>query len=267
MTVLVGILCDDGVVIGSDSALTFGVDPIVRTIEQNNAVKVHVIGNKLITATTGAVGLSQRFVELLKAQANSGKLDGAKVMEVATSIAESVVSNFRRTTSALQMQPNHGWGLGCLIAMAVAGKPELFEFDPIGFHPERKGDKDPDGKCRSTRIVSMGSGQTLADPFLGFVSGLFWKEEPPRLVDAKLAVVWTLQHAITLNTGGIGGNIQLAVLEKPNNQWTAHMADTGEILEQIADLEKHIGGYRTAMIEKSVAKPDAPIPPKPQNAA
>jgi 20S proteasome alpha/beta subunit len=264
MTVLVGILCDDGVVIGSDSTMTFGAGPHIRTIEQSNAVKVHIIGNKLITATTGSVGLSQRYVEILKAMSNGGKLNQAKVMEQATFIAEEVAKDFRRTTSALQMQANHGWGLGALLGMAVNGNPELFEYDHIGFQPERKGDKDAEGKCRTTRIVSMGSGQTLADPFLGFISGVFWKDDAPRLVDAKLAVVWTLQHTITLNTGGIGGEVQLAVLEKINNQWTAHMADTGEIQEQIADLEKHIGSYRSGMIESSKPKADGgPKPPKP----
>lgn len=265
MTVLVGILCEDGVVIGSDSALTFSAGVNNRTIEQNTGVKVHIIGNKLITATTGALGLSQRYVEVLKGLSNSGKLSQAKVMEQVTFVAEQVIADFRRTGSALQMQPQHGWGMGCLLGMAVSNSPELFEFDPVQFHPERKGDPDGDGTDRSPRIVSMGSGQQLADPFLGFVSGLFWKDDAPRVVDAKLAVVWTLQHAIKLNTGGVGGDIQLAVLEKPDKQWIAHAADIGEIQEQVDELEKYIGDYRTLMLEKAKQGADAPIPPKPKN--
>lgn len=260
MTVLVGILCDDGVVIGSDSAISFGVGIHLRTIERPDAVKVQIIDGKIITATTGEVGLSQRYFEKLKGMHGKNELNKAKVMEQATFISEQMIQDFRRTASVLQNQRDYGWGLGALLGLPLNGEPELFEFDPIGFHPERVGDKDNDGKCRRPRITSLGSGQLLADPFLSFSSSLFWAEDDsPKTADAKLVVAWTLQHAIKLNPGGIGGDIQLAALEKRGKNWEAGYVDLGEIDAQIKDLEEHIRDYRQGMIKKAA---DAEPPPK-----
>jgi hypothetical protein len=65
MTVIVGILCSDGVVIGSDSAMAAGRLHTGYTIErqEGDVLKLEVIERNIITAGTGAMGLSQRFNE------------------------------------------------------------------------------------------------------------------------------------------------------------------------------------------------------------
>ena len=63
MTLVVGILCKDGVVIGADSAITFGLSSQQPTIEQPYSKKITVILDQVIIAGTGAVGLGQRFAE------------------------------------------------------------------------------------------------------------------------------------------------------------------------------------------------------------
>jgi hypothetical protein len=52
MTVLVGVLCTDGVIVGSDSSATFGAAPNLSTIEQP-IQKTFIVGNDVIFATTG----------------------------------------------------------------------------------------------------------------------------------------------------------------------------------------------------------------------
>ena len=54
MTILVGLLCKDGIVIGSDSSATFGTMQN-RTIEQPTD-KIEIIDGKVIIAGTGQVG-------------------------------------------------------------------------------------------------------------------------------------------------------------------------------------------------------------------
>ena len=51
MTVLIGVLCSDGVVIGSDSAATFTAGNL-RTIEQP-CKKIHVIKNNILVRGLG----------------------------------------------------------------------------------------------------------------------------------------------------------------------------------------------------------------------
>lgn len=48
MTLVVGILCKDGVVIGADSAITFGLSPQQPTIEQPYSKKITVILDQVI---------------------------------------------------------------------------------------------------------------------------------------------------------------------------------------------------------------------------
>ena len=259
MTVLVGILCDDGVIIGADSAETVVHGAAFRTIEFPGAIKIKIIGSSVITAATGSVGLAQRFNQKMLAMNNKGELRKADVIEQGTFISEKIINDFKRTPSAPQNHPHTGWGLGALVALPLNSKPELFEFDSIQFHPERRGDPGQDGKDRTSRIVSMGSGQVIADPFLGFIRNLFWTSDKPKLKDAKVAVAWTLKHVISLNPGGVGGPQQLAVLEKIGAQWEASEIEPGEIADQVIDLEEHIGKYRQAMLDKT-AKPTEKVP-------
>ena len=59
MTILVGILCKDGVVVGTDSSATFAAGQF-RTIEQETK-KIDIISGQIIVAGTGQIGLGQRF--------------------------------------------------------------------------------------------------------------------------------------------------------------------------------------------------------------
>jgi 20S proteasome alpha/beta subunit len=64
MTAIVGILCEEGVVLGTDSSATFGAGGI-RTIEQPYD-KLHVIGGSVAVAGSGPVGMGQRFEAIVK---------------------------------------------------------------------------------------------------------------------------------------------------------------------------------------------------------
>ena len=262
MTVIIGILCEDGVVIGSDTVSTLAAAPGHTTIEQQNAIKIEVIGGKAIIATTGAVGLAQRFKRVMKTVVSNNILDGADIYDIGIKISGTTIENFRLTASAQQQHPNYGWGLGALVAFkGPGGEPKLFEFDPFQFHPELKADTDPNRGDRTIRFATMGSGQTIADPLLGFIYKIFWPNgEIPKLADAKLAVAWTLQTTIDLNTGGVGGEPKLAVLEKDNNKWVAQHIQAGEVMQKVKELEDHIAAFKNG----AGAGVDAAPPPIPK---
>lgn len=259
MTLIVGVLCEDGVVIGSDSVETFGLEPNLRTIEQPS-IKIEIIGRKIITASTGHVGLAQRFNRIVKGLHNSDRLRGSDVIETGRLIAEETINDFRTTASALQNHPQHGWGFGSLVAIPINNAPQLFSYDPVQFLPELKGDTDEERGDRTGRIVSLGSGQAIADPFLGFIRHIFWKDRLPKVRDGKLAVTWTLIHTIDLNTGGIGGEPHLAALEKRGRDWRAEMANVGEIMEEVDDLERMLGDRRNTLLEAAAGNeiPESP---------
>lgn len=68
MTLLIGILCADGVVIGSDSAATLGSGVLQTPVQ-----KVHVVNDSVLVATAGNVGLGQRFRHVVAQTAGDEK--------------------------------------------------------------------------------------------------------------------------------------------------------------------------------------------------
>jgi hypothetical protein len=202
MTVLVGILCSDGVVIGTDSAAASSPVPgqVVMEHQDLGALKIELIANDAMTAITGSVGLAQRFNEqttnvfaVLKSpfqapqqvipgfgvvgtpiqQALFGQVAQGQIalnvlspIAVGRAVSQIVINDFKSTQSAIQSQPQHGWGLGALLAFVKEDIPHLIEFDGVQFHPELKGMPDPARGDRVYRAVSMGGTQPMSDPFL-----------------------------------------------------------------------------------------------------
>lgn len=229
MTVLVGVKCTDGVVIGADSMATSSMGPN-RLIQLLSNDKVQLIGNMGIMASTGSVGLSQRFKAVLDSIWRTGKRDDS--ISYMNDVTAQTLNDFGKTH--LQSHPPHGIGFGALHAMIIKGQPYLFEFGTTDFQPEIK-----QGKLFA---VSLGSGQLLADPFLAFVSRVLWKEQEPTVRMAKVGVYWVLDHTIQYAPGGVGKPIKLAVLEKTDGvNWQASVLDdTQEQAQYIKELEEKI---------------------------
>lgn len=130
MTSIVGILCADGVVIGSDSSATFGPAPGHATIEQRYDDKVLVINSDIIVATTGQVGLAQRF-EAIVEQVSQERIKKPKsYADVAKAITSGTLSDFKETqTQKLELSAFAGGGaIGRTVAeerRAVEGRKPL----------------------------------------------------------------------------------------------------------------------------------------------
>ena len=95
--------------------------------------------------------------------------------------------------------------------------------------------------------VSMGSGQAIADPFLGFLRRVFWPDNPPPVSEGKLYVCLALDHVIHLNTGGIQGPMQIAEIRKdPSGKFKATIineSDMEEHIENVRSLYDYIKDY------------------------
>jgi hypothetical protein len=253
MTVLVGTLCWDGVVIGADSIATStsGFHP---TIQIRSDDKIVTVGDRVIIATTGAVGLSQRFHAIVE----QCYADGAFRMpciQCAKAISAATVQDFGSTGVP---RTQGGLGFGAMLAAPIADQPELIEFNHIDMQPERRTGR--------LHFVSMGSGQILADPFLAFVSRVLWRGSIPDVKIAALGVYWTLAHAIKYAPGGVGEPIRVAVLRKKADSWKATLLEEDQLQEQlqhISAIEERIGKYPAEIIESA---PTEPIPAPPDSA-
>ena len=230
MTILVGLLCKDGIVIGSDSSATFGTMQN-RTIEQPTD-KIEIIDSQVIIAGTGQVGLGQRFVHEIAKHWRAKNIKGSPT-EVASHMCRIGIENFA-STQARQQQ------YGALVAFPNSVKNSLCEFACEDFQPELKTDK--------LWYCSMGSGQSIVDPFLGLMRKTFWVDGPPTLQDGVFTVAWALTHAIDVNPGGVGGPIKIATLKEGKAKFLTpeeiqnHQTNVEEALEHLREYPKIMNG-------------------------
>lgn len=200
MTAVVGIRCTNGVVLGTDSSVTFATEQR-PTVEQLSD-KLDVLDDRVIVASTGWVGQGQRFRSVVHQLCDQdfykkADLDG---LDVGRSLSAAAIQDFKKTGA-----PKGEFG--ALVAFPCRKDIHLCEFDLKHFQPEMK-------PLDGIWYCSMGSSQPITDPFLGFIRDVFWHEGPPTIKEATFALTWTLDHAIEVNPGGVKGPISVGVLEE-----------------------------------------------------
>ena len=258
MTVLVGVLCSDGLVVGADSIATSsaGMHPLIQVRSDD---KIKIIGGRVIIAGTGAVGLGQRFHAVVQKAWDEEIFSRKSCNDCCRHLATAAVTDFRGTGTPQHSQ--NGYGFAAMLGVPIGNSPELVEFGLPDFQPERK--------TGNMHFVSMGSGQVLADPFLAFVSRVLWQGKQPDVKTATFGVYWALDHAIKFAPGGIGAPIRIAVLRRVSNEWSARLLEEAELEEQaqhISEIESRISGYPAQIIAQGEVSPP-PQPPPPSKSA
>jgi 20S proteasome alpha/beta subunit len=251
MTVLVGIKCTDGIVIGSDSSATFGTGQI-STIEQTTK-KIEILHDRMIVAGTGQIGLGQRFCNAVNLGYQSKAFAGQNAVQMATKMSQMAVQDFQSTGA------NRG-SYGALVAYPAGNKIELCEFATTDFQPELK--------TNSIWYASMGSGQLIADPFLGLMRSTFWQNGMPSLQDGIFITTWAISHAIEINAGGVNGPIQMATLTLNNGNPVARFLTEDELTEHkqyVSGAVEHLRSYKGSLAGNVANAPDVPAPPAAAN--
>jgi len=246
MTIVIGLLCQDGVVVGTDSSATFSAGRM-PTIEQP-CEKIKIIDDHLIVTGTGPVGLGQRFTEIVKDYWMGGKFKGKTPIQSTKELCALGINDFGSTGA-----PKGTYG--ALIAFAANGQFNLCEFGLNDFQPELK--------TKDLCYVAMGSGQSIADPFIGFIRRVFWKNSVPRINGGIFAVLWALNHTIALNPGGINGPARIAVLENTKDGFRARLLNEAELSEHNCNaiaVETHLEQYKQ-ILEGNVGSQDIPKAP------
>ena len=253
MTLLVGIRCSDGVAIGTDTAVTFSAFPKTPTIEQQASTKLEVVDQAIIIASTGQHGMAQRFVDVVHNEHlnGTGRLRSKDRIETGRVLSELGRADFSRT-QAPQGQ------YGALVAINCKTRTELIELDIAAFQPEVKDDQ--------TWYVSMGSGQIVADPLLGLFRDVFWQGAPPNLRDGVFALTMVLDIACRMAPFGVSLPMQIATLERVNqNQARAHKLTEAELLEHqgsVKDAIQYFRGYKDALTQSKSGSAEVPVAPE-----
>lgn len=259
MTLLVGIVCSDGVVIATDSFATYA-QGVVPTIGQQPVTKVQRCGDTMIYAFTGPIGITQilspAFDQLAKGfftnpmttapVAEAMKCIAAKIRDELKGLIEgasAVVPLIGRDTAGVTVLCKS------LVGVCWGGHPRLFQFDYSGA-PEEATDE--------LRFVALGSGQNIADPFLAFLKRVLrWKDRAPTVVEARLVAAWTVHHVSQTNYGGVGGDLQMATLTLENGQPRVN------VIEQPGEHYQKVQGAEVALLKHVTSAEEAEAPPPP----
>ncbi|MCD6418396.1 hypothetical protein J7M00_06400 [bacterium] len=255
MTLIVGILCTDGVVMAADGAATLGY--LGKSTIRQKHKKLKIIGNNAVLGVSGPVGLGQRFYSSISQ--NWGSIKSLKQPEkVMTEIRlllwkeiESEIQIARFMVQTLQQGgPFSSAITGSILGCSLAGKPYIFSFNEQGA---------PEMLPEDLMFVSIGSGQDIADTFLAFLKELFWKTSKPNLNEGVFAALWTLKHAIETNPGGVDYPIQIITISDRSGVWEAREWREEEYQEQeqhIDEIKRMLREYRSSFINsKSALKP------------
>ena len=249
MTLIVGIRCSDGVVIGTDSAMTFGITHQQSTIEQPIRRKIDVIDDKIIIAGTGPIGLGQRFTEMTKLLWENKAFRNKSIFEIGRLISHNTIKDFDSTFQKVG-------AFGALTAMPNQTKAELIEFSLADFQPEVKSEIN--------WYASMGSGQHVADPLLGFVRTVFWGDEAPSCKEGIFATTLVLKLACSMTPYGVAGPIQMATLCKIKKEYKACYLTENELHEHDQSVDEailHFKEYRAKLAGQDISEGSIPIAP------
>jgi 20S proteasome alpha/beta subunit len=254
LTILIGIRCTDGVVLGADGAATFvtGNAGSQFTIRQP-VRKLQVVSEQLVIGTSGSVGLGQRFIEALRSL-----LQTLSAQPQTESSFKAAISNACRVQIAQEVQglapiaqffPTWQQTLSShsLIAGLVGGRAELFQMDSMG---------SLEAASEQLPFVTAGSGQPQADPFLAFLKRVFWKKKPPTIADGVFATYWALRHAIDTMHGLVADPIQIVEIQNTAVGCKARDLREEELQEHresVKDVEEYLRAY-SARAQQSTAE-------------
>lgn len=261
MTLIIGIKCSDGLVLGADSAATMSTATGLETIVQSMP-KLEVVKDKVIVGVSGPVGLGQLYTDRIdKVCDDIGNRD---VPEVCRKLRNEFIQDaqiaFQMAALAVNVlgpQARASVISSTLVALAAKNNElQLIEFDS---------QCNPEIISRDIAFSSIGIGKSIADPFLALIKHLFWKEHQlPSMSDGNFAVVWTLQHAINTAPSGIRGPIQMAVLTIEGKQPKARKLTREEVIEHEENASQAEDYFKTYKEEHkpSATEPEPPLPPK-----
>lgn len=263
MTLIVGVKCSDGIVLGADSTATYITPMGQPTIRQETATKLHIAtesAGRAIVAVSGPISLSQSYCDELDAcvKHHGNRLTWKNVQEAKTELTKMFWKHAGpawERAEAVAKVAGHGVALTecnhqAAVVFALKDEPHLIQFSQQCSAEE---------VTQDLPFASLGSGQQSADPFLAFIRRIFWPSGLPYLGDGELATVWTLSEVIKHTPGGIGGDVRIAVLKKDDNgDWKCSELSAEEISTHRQMLDEMEDRMREAV--KLPSSVSGPIP-------
>jgi proteasome beta subunit len=182
-TTTVGVVCRDGVILGTDTRATMG-----NYVASKRAKKVYQITDNLAMTIAGGVAVAQRVVEILKINSRLYELEKNRTIPVksAARLVSNLLFSNREVGNPLPMQ--------ALVGGFDDSGPHVFNLDPYGSLTEEK-------------MVSTGSGSPFA---YGVLESQY---EEDATVDEMLPIVVKAVDSAMKRDVASGDSFDVAVID------------------------------------------------------
>ncbi|MFW6109052.1 MAG: archaeal proteasome endopeptidase complex subunit beta [archaeon] len=183
-TTTVGIVCKDGVILGTDTRATMG-----NFVASKRAKKVYKITDHLAMTIAGGVAVAQRVVEILRVNSRLYELEKHRSMPVqsAARLVQTLLFSNREVGAPLPMQ--------AIIGGYDETGPHVYNLDPYGSMTEET-------------MVSTGSGSPYA---YGVLEAQY---EEGKTVDEMIKVVVQAIDSAMKRDVASGDNFDVAVINE-----------------------------------------------------
>lgn len=245
MTVVVAFHCSDGVVVAVDSMLTPSIGNI--QVGHHHGRKVDVIHGPQLFAFAGDQGQGARF-RIMADGSHGLTAQVAHPIDYPIALTSSLVQQFTNTGI------NNSIGVNTVLAYLHGGAHHCCVFE--GALQPRLLDADH-------FYVALGSGKLSADPFLRFLVDIFCKGGQPKVREAIFLAIWTIQHTIDTNSGGVAGPIRVATFERNEaGAIMAHELSDNEKAEHQQAIESATDSLRNWRSQMQGPDPEVPAVPE-----
>jgi 20S proteasome alpha/beta subunit len=245
MTLLVGILCDQGAVIAADRQASHGAMGQLTVAHQTTKIKL--IEKDTLFASSGPVGLGQQLANIVETEHPQLKnrkyhsfapLMQKKIRDLLDPAFHTAGLAARVIGPAAQSDVM----CGSLLATEFKDGIRLIEISPQG---------GLEALSAELPFICLGSGKANADPFLGFIWSVYFSGKRPNINEAILAAYWTVKVAIDLKSSGVGFEPNVSVLELGADHKLLGRelvaADLAETMDFIKEAEDALRSIRDRM--------------------
>jgi hypothetical protein len=247
MDLVVGVLCEDGVVVGSaDSgpAESAGFDAACHGGFHGGSglsATTRVLHRDAILAGAGRTGLAQRLADVVGSIRADSRFQEWTGLGIARMISAEMIDDLAST----RCDPGR---LGALLAFRACDGFQLCEFAASDLQPELK--------TPERWIALTGTGRAIADRFVALLQRVFFADTRPGLDESVFAAAWILDYTVgmgfgTVGPGSVSGRraIEIAVLTEeeaglPPAARLLAESELADCLARVRAAEKHLATFR-----------------------
>ena len=252
MTLIVGIKCSDGIVIGADGATTINAGNASIT---QPTTKLQILHNSLVIGMSGHVGLGQKHLNtILNLWTNIGSKG---VPEFKDELHRKINLDVLMYNGVSQTGAQLTYTSNILLGFPLTQGSELVHCDVYGAVTT---------VSDAYYFFTIGSGSPTANALMSFFRTIYWPDTMPTVIDGVFAALWTLTHSTSIGGAvGVSEPIQVAVLQHTNGNSpsTARILSDAELHEHrqhIRGIENHMREY-TENLNGLTQPPQAPSQP------